>query len=220
MKHCDAFQQLIDGQVDHDAQQRAELSAHLAGCCHCREYAAAAAQAMALLAPLQARLSLPPAQAIDRVRQHHRRKRRQATIAFAAAALALPALLWFAYMGGAPIAAIVVAAWLFLLGWRGWRSARKARSFDLQPDSSMDDLLASWRHELDWRVRTIVVLGPYMAIETLLIAGVFLIEGSIGPGIVAVGLLAMGVLGFIGHQFLVSLPALRREQALIADAWR
>jgi hypothetical protein len=219
MKRCDAFQQLIDRPAECDAPQRAELSAHLAGCRPCSEYAAAAEQTMALLAPLQARLLLPPGQAIDRVRQQHRRRRRQAAIAFAAAALALPALLWFMYLGH-PIGSAVVAAWLLLLGWRGWSSARRARSFDLRRGSSVDDLLVSWRHELAWRVRTIVVLGPYMALETLLVAAVFLIEGSIGPGIVVVGLVAAGVLGFIGHQFLVGLPALRREQALIADAGR
>jgi predicted anti-sigma-YlaC factor YlaD len=219
MKQCDVFQQMIDRPADRNAQQRAELSAHLAGCRPCREYAAAAEQAMAVLAPLQARLSLPPERAIGLVRQHHRRKRRQAALALAAAALALPALLWFVYMD-APIAAAVVAAWLCLLGWRAWRSARKARSFDLRPGANTDDLLAGWRRELAWRVRTIVVLGPYMALETVVIAALFLAEGSIGPGIVAVGMLAIGVLGFIGHQWLVRLPALRREQALIADAGR
>jgi hypothetical protein len=219
MKRCEAFQQMIDRPTDHDAQQHAELSAHLAGCHQCREYAAAAEQAMTVLAPLQARLSLPPEHAIGLVRQHHRRKRRQATIAFAAAALVLPALLWFVYIG-APIASAVVAAWLLLLGWRGWRSAGRARSFELRPDQNPGDLLASWRRELAWRERAIVVFGPYMALETLVIAGLFIAEGSIGPGLVAVGLLALGVLGFIGHQLLVRLPALRREQALIADAGR
>lgn len=219
MKQCDAFQQIIDRPVDRDPQQRYELSAHLAGCRQCREYAAAAEQAMTILAPLHARVSLPSEQVIDRVRQHHRSKRRQATIALAAAALALPALLWFVYLGS-PIAAVIVAAWLLLLGWRGWRSARKARSFDLRPDGNTDDLLGSWRRELAWRVRTIIVLGPYMALETLLITGLFLAEGSIGPGIIAVGLLAVGVLGFIAHQFLIRLPELLREQALIADVDR
>jgi hypothetical protein len=219
MKRCDAFQQLIDRPAECDAPQRAELSAHLAGCRPCSEYAAAAEQTMALLAPLQARLSLPPEHAIGLVRQHQRRKGKQAAIAGAAAALIVPALLWFAFMG-APVASAVVAAWLLLLGWRAWASARKARSFAPSPDRDTDDLLASWRGELAWRVRTIVVLGPYMALETLLVAAVFLIEGSIGPGIVVVGLVAAGVLGFIGHQFLVGLPALRREQALIADAGR
>lgn len=216
MKHCDEFQQTIDLQVQRDARQSVWLSAHLEGCPQCSEYAAAAEQATTLLAPLRARLSLPPKLALDLLRQHHRSKRRQVTIAFAAAALVLPALLWFVYLG-APIAATIVAAWLLLLGWRGLRSARKARSFDLRADASMDGLLANWQHELAWRVRTIVVLGPYMALETLLIAGLFLAEGSIGPGIAAVGLLAVGVLGFIGHQILIRLPELRREQALIAD---
>ncbi len=219
MKHCDAFQQMIDRPVDLDAQQRAELSAHLAVCRQCSEYSAAAEQARGVLAPIHARLSLTPEQAIDRVRQHHRRKRRQARIAFTAAALALPALLWFVYLGD-PIASIIVAAWFLLLGWRAWSSARKARAFDLRPGNRSDGLLDSWRHELAWRVRTIVVLGPYMALETLLIAGLFLAEGSTGPGLVVVGLLAVCVLGFVGHQFLVRLPALRREQALIADPSR
>jgi len=217
MKQCDRFQQIIDRPANFDAEQRTELAAHLAGCHECTEYAAAAEQAIALLAPLRGSLSLPPAKLIDQLRRHQRQKRLQGTIAFVASGLALPALLWFVYVG-APIASVIIAAWLLLLGFRGWTSVRKARSFELRPGWSADDLLSSWRHELAWRVRTIVVLGSYMALETLLIVAVFVVEGSIGPGTVAVGMLGVGLLGFIGHQFLVRLPALRREQALIADA--
>ena len=213
MKQCKDFEQMIDDPARLGGQPPRELIRHLEGCPQCTEYMRRADQVMALLRPLQLRLSVTSERAYDRLRDHRRQKRQQMSIALAGGACATIGVLWFLHRGD-PWASLILAAWVVLLGWRVWRVSRKAQLFAVIDE----DLFATWRHELDWRIRTIRFGGVWLGLETLVIVSVFVREGDFGLRTAVAVLAALCVLGYIIQQFLITLPRLRRERRWIAES--